>query len=470
MKRSSRISEIIDFKKLERESRKILYVGFVIGVIAHVVAGIFITFEKIEITRIEKKPYRAIPTRLIFLPPSIRNPYEDWERKPSKRKPGRQVYRFRLPSRWLTETAPLPSDALEKQLSRPDNYFKDTHTIVEVEIPADLPDEIKALIDLEPFVPEPYFKDLSITRKPENWLSMKDELLTLDDIDKLDIYKGFVIQDPTGKQNIKGFIHIPECIYEYDNPIRRTWVTSYKLPVAVKGLAEAVNLYTGIDIKVDRPLDLIYDELFSYPVLYITIDLIVAFEISSQRAKNFGEYLRNGGFAIIENGRPWKKNSPAKLTLLNIVREALGEDFKLQPIPYNHPVYHCFFDIEDLPLEGAENWSIPLESKIPDWGELLHKPEITSLMKHLQNKYPDLFGIWINERLVGIYSDKGYGHYWHKGVFANKYTDFSSGNETKYNFSQQLKLGVNMIVYAMIQQGGIARRFIDIDAQRRTSQ
>ena len=56
-----------------------------------------------------------------------------------------------------------------------------------------------------------------------------------------------------------------------------------------------------------------------------------------------------------------------------------------------------------------------------------------------------LEGIWIDNRLVAVYSDKGYAIKW------AKMTD----NEP------QLKIGVNMVVFALTQTGGIAQQKMD---------
>ena len=53
-----------------------------------------------------------------------------------------------------------------------------------------------------------------------------------------------------------------------------------------------------------------------------------------------------------------------------------------------------------------------------------------------------LEGITVEERLVAIYSDKGY---------ANKWAD-------TYNNEPQLKMGVNMVVFALTQEGSIAQQ------------
>ena len=57
-----------------------------------------------------------------------------------------------------------------------------------------------------------------------------------------------------------------------------------------------------------------------------------------------------------------------------------------------------------------------------------------------------LEGIGIDNRLVAIYSDKGYGNKWR----------YLSNNEP------QLKMGVNIVVFALTQHGGIAQQKMDL--------
>lgn len=54
-------------------------------------------------------------------------------------------------------------------------------------------------------------------------------------------------------------------------------------------------------------------------------------------------------------------------------------------------------------------------------------------------------GIWLDERLASIYPDKGYGRKWKLLV----------------NNEPQLKMGVNFVVFALTQSGGIAQQKMD---------
>ena len=55
-------------------------------------------------------------------------------------------------------------------------------------------------------------------------------------------------------------------------------------------------------------------------------------------------------------------------------------------------------------------------------------------------------GVWLEDRLVAIYSNKGYAKKWAA----------TSNNEP------QLKMGVNMVVLALTQEGSIAQQKMDL--------
>ena len=57
---------------------------------------------------------------------------------------------------------------------------------------------------------------------------------------------------------------------------------------------------------------------------------------------------------------------------------------------------------------------------------------------------PFLEGLWINNRLAVVYSDKGYGLKWSQIT----------------NNTPQLKIGVNMVVFALTRKGSIAQQKI----------
>jgi len=274
------------------------------------------------------------------------------------------------------------------------------------------------------FIPEVINIEMAATREPEKQISMKEEMISLDDLDTGQ-YKAMVIQDPKDKKSVKGFIYISTLWGAQLEP-------AYKR--AVIHLSDAVNRYTNIKSKVDKHLFIDSRRLFDTPFVFLCAD--EAFYLTETEARNFGEYLRKGGFAVLDNGTPSNEFGAAEASLRKMLRDALGADAKFLPIKNSHPLYHCFEDFDDGPPQGSEiDLAIVMKDTPRSYSDAMLHITLPKQVLYLE-------GIWIDDRLVAIYSDKGY---------AKKWAD-TSNNEP------QLRMGVNMVVYALTQDGSIAQQ------------
>ena len=245
--------------------------------------------------------------------------------------------------------------------------------------------------------------------------------------------RGRAIQDPVNKQEVNGFINIPTVWGEQLK-------VSDRLGRVTIGLVEAIKKYTDIRANVDSHLYLSSPHLTQYPFVYIATDQ--AFELTKAERNNFENYLRNGGFALLESLRtdyidpvPIMTNdySQAEASLKQMVKDTLKEDARFLPIPVSHPLYHCFFDFDDGPPEGTEVISVITQ--------YLGSAGIESRLKTPRSR-PYLEGIFLDDRLAVVYSGKGYGIIW----------KYLTNNEI------QQQMGVNFVVYALTQKGGIAQK------------
>jgi len=205
---------------------------------------------------------------------------------------------------------------------------------------------------------------------------------------------------------------------------------------AVIHLSDAVNRYTNIRSKVDKHLFVDSRKLFDTPFVFLCVN--EQFELTEIEARNFGEYLRKGGFAVLDNGTPTNEFGAAEASLRQMLRDGLGNDAKFLPIPDTHPVYHSFFDFDDGPPNGSEI-NVSQVTTIVNLGETYNRTTMSKQVLYLE-------GITLNDRLVAIYSDKGYAQKWAS----------TSNNEP------QLRIGVNMVVFALTQEGSIAQQKMDI--------
>jgi hypothetical protein len=389
--------------KLEQETQKLFYMGLVVAVSLHAAAASFFMFKKTEV-KVVKPP----TMELVIRRPRMTKAFEFKKKRVAQRVMKRQEVTQRKP------TAEIQTKTLQ------------TVDLMGNVASFDYAEKMETNIDQQVFVPEGVQIEMTAAREPDKQISMKDEMISLEDLDTGQ-YKAMVIQDPNNKQSIKGFVYIATA-----------WGAQLRPPDSLKraviNLVEAVNRYTNINAKTDTHLFLDAKKIFETPFVYVTTD--DAFELTEIERRNFGEYLRNGGFALLDNGTPLLDFGSAEAALRQMLRDSLGADAKFQPIPNDHPLYHCFFDFEGPP-QGAET-GMSFTGTTQTQGD-------AALGRILTEQVLFLEGIWLDERLVAVYSDKGYCLRW------VKFTQ----NEP------QLKMGVNFVVFALTQAGGIAQQKMD---------
>ena len=269
----------------------------------------------------------------------------------------------------------------------------------------------------EAIIGMPRFESVAIAsmKEPEKRIDMQAEFLDLESINT-GKYKGMVIQDPTDKRNIKGFVYLALAWGSVLQPSRQRAVTQ---------LVRAINGYTSIRAEVDDQLFLDSQDLFKAPFVYITTSR--AFELTQHEADNLAAYLRGGGFVVADNDQPHLEYGPAEASLRAMFKQALGRDARFVQLGNDHPLYHVFFDFEGGPPPGGE-------ARIG-----------SNVTTGKASPVPYLEGIYLGNRLVAVYSDKGYGAFW----------------EREFENEPHLKMGVNLVVFALTQKGSIAEQQID---------
>ncbi|MBN1293352.1 MAG: DUF4159 domain-containing protein [Candidatus Latescibacteria bacterium] len=396
--RFSGISNFIDLSKLERETHILLILGFIVAVTLHGVIGIYAVF-----TETKPKVVKPVSVEFVIRRPRMTKPLEIKKSKVQKK----EIYRDKLASNVIIDDnsyiVPPPGEPFDSKIS------------IKNEL-----NNPEAIDQDFPVSQDPYLRTESL-RHPQKYISLQEELVSLKDFDN-GKYNAMVLQNVRNKQSVKGFVHIAAV-----------WGSQLKIPDALKrsviNLAEAVCRYTDVDAYVDTHLRLDSGKLNSMPFIYITTDK--AFELTKTEAENLGAYLRNGGFAVIDNGTPQYEYSQAEASLRQMLRDALGKDARFEPIPNNHPLFHCFFDFDDGPPQGNE-----VERAI------ISSQAMGTMFDRMSKIVIFLEGIWIDNRLVAVYSDKGY---------ALKWKEFS-------NNTPQLRMGVNMVVYALTQDNGMTQK------------
>ena len=266
-----------------------------------------------------------------------------------------------------------------------------------------------------------------------------DMSLEMLDIQALDTgqYHAMVVQDPIDKRNITGFFHF---VRAYSNAMRHTQDPGYdeceeRQVYALNRLATYISECTDIRTDVSGanvPLD--SDEIFKVPWVYL--GTYWPFQLTVSELKHLGRYLAGGGFLFVEAmGHP---SSAAEASFRNVFAEALAykgiKDLAFQRIPNSHPMYHCYFDFDGPPMEHRET----------GYGR------------------PYLAGLLLERgRLVGIISRKWYANAWGDwGPGGYRYP--KSYPYAHLDPTRPLQFGVNLIVFALTQEGSITHRVMNM--------
>jgi hypothetical protein len=185
---------------------------------------------------------------------------------------------------------------------------------------------------------------------------------------------------------------------------------NHDYPYADRYLSLILDEITAIAPNLDATniLDLEDPEIFRQPILYIWEPGY--WGISEEGARNLRDYMLKGGFVIFDDfeAGQWY-NFEAQF------RRALPEA-EFIPLDLSHPIYHVFFDIDQLNLPH------PSRSVEPAYYAVYENNDPRGRMMALVNHNADIAEYW-------EYSDRGY--------FPVDLTN------------DAYKLGVNYFVYAL---------------------
>ena len=265
--------------------------------------------------------------------------------------------------------------------------------------------------------------ELTETAAPvQEAMSLKQELLNVGDLD-FGRFQAILIQDPDNKRNIKGFFNM--TVIDYDLADK----SSDRFPTAVEELMRYIRDHSRVNARIEgTTLRLSDPTVMKAPFIYLTGNSAV-FQFTQTEKENLGEYLKNGGFLFAEEIRQAHpetgldgKNAGVQGTLFDRQFKALMEDpdvlgsdgSKWQKIPKDHDLYYSFFDFEDgPPMGGAPGGNVF-----------------------------DLEMLELRGRVAVVFSDLNISWYW--------------GDPNADARERGLQFGVNLIVYALTQPGGIA--------------
>ena len=261
-----------------------------------------------------------------------------------------------------------------------------------------------------------------------------DMSLEMLDLDALDTgkYHAMIIQDPNDKRNIRGFFHL--SVVEIPTMALMRPSTSRYTERGIVNLTKAINEYTDIRADIKYRGDFASKELFKTPWIYA--GTAKPFQLTESELVNLGKYLTRGGFFFAEEWVHVAANSfeGARLAFANMYKGALAtqgyvfeRDWVFERVPSEHPIFHCFFDFDNVPVGYV-------------WGTMSSYPEYIE---------SGLIGATIDDRLVGTFDHKTLIEAW-------------SGRPGQEAPQQRaLQFGVNTIIFALTQEGSITHRVME---------
>lgn len=179
----------------------------------------------------------------------------------------------------------------------------------------------------------------------------------------------------------------------------------YNDPSAEVNLLKFVAKNSNIKVKAEYVfVDLSSDDIFQYPFLFMTGHGNVSF--SESEAKRLRKYLERGGFVYVDDDYGLDKAFRREIT-------KVFPDKSLAELPFNYGLYNSLFDFKNGPPKTHEH----------------------------DNKPPQGFGIFINERLVLYYT--------YESNPSDGWVDPEVYNDPQNKREEALKFGANLIVWAL---------------------
>ena len=292
------------------------------------------------------------------------------------------------------------------------------------------------------FEPREVAQHIQGARQPEQTISMSLDLVDLKALDTGE-YQAMVIQDPTDKRNIKGFFHMARLrsrVMEFVATSGSLSWTEWIKNNSMIRVAEAVNQYTGIVTDYRDTFTPDDRKLLAVPLVFLMPTS--NFELTENESQNLGLYLTSGGVLFADQGYQERVKS-----LYRAVEWALAAvsitpaEWQAEPLPDDHPLFHCFFDFHGAPPGGL--YKVDGQADCPAY------------ILDAQIK-----GVVLDGRVAAFISEKWYTYAW--GAYGIKPSArWTSRPYEKIDATRVLQFGVNVVVFALTQEGSITHRLME---------
>lgn len=265
--------------------------------------------------------------------------------------------------------------------------------------------------------------------------AMRDNLISSENFE--DRFDGFIDINPRNKKDIRGFLNIYQLEYN-STKLEKSPANGWDVvdgqpswncvPQALPSLAQYANDSTKLRVSIRGTIRLDSKELNTVPFLYM-MGFQSGVRYTKEEARNIALYLRNGGFLFVDDGLAYQSGA-FNISVRQMLKDALGYDAVFERVPNSHTLYTVW-----------ENFNGPPS------GEDIQR--YNNNVREVKEIYPYLEAIFLNGRMAVLISNRGYNFAW--GYW--KMLSASAGGP--YDNTRQLQFGLNIVVYALTQRGGI---------------
>ncbi len=248
---------------------------------------------------------------------------------------------------------------------------------------------------------------LAGSRAPENKIDMALEMM---DVKSMDTgrYRAMVVQDPKDRQNVTGFVRFAHVQSARSIEFGRGGISSF----FIDEVRDALNEYTGIEAKYEGYITYDDSRLMEIPIIFS------AGGANESELEMICRYMQAGGFVF--GGANFK-------SLEKYGGMVSGRDFWAERLQDDHPVFSAFFDIRGGAPSSYQG------------GQLASG-------KQGVNPWNRTTGYFVKGRLSGI------SFSWGTGL----------GNRREKEAGRNRQLVVNVIIYALTQEGSMTQRLMQM--------
>ena len=302
--------------------------------------------------------------------------------------------------------------------------------------------------ELEPLIESGVVEAVKGTR---GRLDMRLEMVDLKTLD-YGQHRAAVVQDPNDKRRITGFFKIARLIVEgnvFNSSYEQMWTPVFSSTgawifsaVALNHLAEAINEFTDVQVEVLRDVRMGSMELFECRWAAVQAGTN---PLRTQEARNLGEYVTAGGFLASDSEKYFAERAVyVDAFATKDLRE--GRHWSFVSLENDHPLFHAFYDMEGPPV-GTYRGGPRRIGDAPFDGTGLNTETLKQSIKAQGVEYAG--------RLVGVLEVDM--HRWRRYYFESTWAE---GGGVPPDNRNDLKYGINLVIFALTQEGSLAARFV----------